>query len=296
MSVYSIKDLEHLSGIKAHTIRIWEQRYQLFSPQRTATNIRFYSDDDLKLILNIASLQHHGYKISKIVGMPRELRQQEVQKLSLANKSFEDQVTALSVAMIDLDEGYFNKIVDSNVKQIGFELTMIKIIYPFLQKIGILWMTNSINPAQEHFISHLVRQKLIVATDELKVPKNGPLFVLFLPEAELHELGLLFANFILRSRGVRTLYFGQIVPLKALEEVYHNVNPEFLFTCITSSPSSKEVQSYINSLSQKFGDSTILITGLQVIGAGLSPSSNVEQISRFEDLISFLENKIGLKQ
>lgn len=296
MSVYSIKDLEHLSGIKAHTIRIWEQRYQLFSPQRTATNIRFYSDDDLKLILNIASLQHHGYKISKIVGMPREARQQEVQRLSLANKSFEDQVNALSVSMIDLDEEYFNKIVESNVKNVGFERTMMEIIYPFLQKIGILWMTNSINPAQEHFISHLVRQKLIVATDKLKLPTNGPLFVLFLPEGELHELGLLFANFMLRSRGFRTMFFGQILPLKALEEVYHDVNPPFMFTCITSSPSSTEIQSYINTLSQKFKESTMLITGPQVVGAGLSLNSNVEQISRFQDLISFLESKIVLEQ
>lgn len=296
MSIYSIKDLEHLSGIKAHTIRIWEQRYQLFSPQRTSTNIRFYSDDDLKLILNIASLQHHGYKISKIVGMPREARQQEVQRLSLANKSFEDQVNALSVAMIDLDEVFFNKIVDSNVKNVGFERTMMEIIYPFLQKIGILWMTNSINPAQEHFISHLVRQKLIVATDKLKVPSKGPLFVLFLPDGELHELGLLFANFMLRSRGVRTLFFGQILPLKALEEVYHHVNPSFMFTCITSSPGSGEIQSYINSLSQKFKDSTILITGPQVVGAGLSQISNVEQINQFGDLITFLGNKIFQEQ
>ncbi|MFK7953177.1 MAG: MerR family transcriptional regulator [Ekhidna sp.] len=290
MSVYSIKDLEQLSGIKAHTIRIWEQRYQIFSPKRTATNIRFYNDEDLKLILNIASLQHFGYKISKIVKMTWAERQEEVRNLSVKNQSYDDQVNELSVSMIDLDETYFNQIIDTSISQIGLEKTMMEIIYPFLQKIGVLWITNSINPAQEHFISHLVRQKLIVLTNELLPAKNNsPLFVLFLPDGELHELGLLFANYMIRSRGIKTLFFGQIVPLSALEEVYQEKKPEFMFTCITANPGASDIQAYVNSISEKFKDTKILVTGPQAVNNGLKSPKNVKILSHFHDLIDIVE-------
>ncbi len=283
MSVYSIKDLEHLSGIKAHTIRIWEQRYDLFSPQRTATNIRYYNEDDLKLVLNIATLKNHGIKISKIVAMPSEMLQEEVRKVSFDSDSFEDQISSLTLAMIDMDEEEFATVLNTNISKLGFEETMMKIIYPFMRKIGVLWLTNSINPAQEHFISHLVRQKLIVATDEIK-PTNGPLYILFLPEGELHELGLLFANFLIRSNGNRTIFFGQTVPLNALEEVYHKLEPDFILTALTTTPEPGEVQNYVNKLSSKFRDSKILITGNRVIGQDLNIPENVKVINQFEDL------------
>ncbi|MEP1035359.1 MerR family transcriptional regulator [Ekhidna sp.] len=290
MSVYSIKDLEHLSGIKAHTIRIWEQRYNLFSPQRTATNIRFYNDDDLKLILNIATLKDHGIKISKIVAMPRDLLAQEVQNISFEDRSHQDQISALTLAMIDLNEDAFALILEECTKMIGFEKAMMDIIYPFMRKIGILWMTNSINPAQEHFISHLVRQKMIVATDQTISVENGSLFLLFLPEGELHELGLLFANFLLRSKGFKTIFFGQTVPLEALEEVYHKLNPQFMLTAMTTAPESKEVQKFLKNLGSKFQNCQVYVTGSRVVGQGLELPNNVELLNRFEDLISITEN------
>ncbi len=289
MSVYSIKDLEHFSGIKAHTIRIWEQRYGIFTPQRTSTNIRFYSDEDLKLILNIASLQHFGYKISKIVGMNWDERQETVRRLSVENKSYPDQVNELSVAMIDLNETYFNQILDTSVDEIGLEQTMMQIIYPFFQKIGTLWITDAINPAQEHFISHLVRQKIIVMTNQLEFSDSGPLFVLFLPDKELHELGLLFANFMIRSRGLKTMFFGQIVPIDALEEVYLEKKPEYMFSSITSSPPIDEMQSYINTLGKKFKETKILLTGPQVVNQGFSCPDNVEILGHFDSLISLID-------
>ncbi|MEO1254142.1 MAG: MerR family transcriptional regulator, partial [Bacteroidota bacterium] len=275
MSVYSIKDLEHLSGIKAHTIRIWEQRYNLFSPQRTATNIRYYNEDDLKLILNISTLKNHGFKISKIVSMPTEELQEEVKKVGFESESFEDQISALTLAMIDMDEKSFGSILNSNISKIGFEDTMMQIIYPFMRKIGVLWLTDSINAAQEHFISHLVRQKLIAATDAIEDPTNGKLYILFLPEGELHELGLLFANFLIRSNGNRTVFFGQTVPLNALEEVYHKLEPDYILTALTTTPDSSEVQGYVNKLSSKFKDAEILITGNRVVGQDLEIPENV---------------------
>lgn len=289
MSVYSIKDLEHLSGIKAHTIRMWEQRYDLFSPERTATNIRYYSDEDLKLILNIATLKNHGFKISKIVAMNQEILEQEVKKIGLSDKSYEDQISALTLAMIDMDEDLFTEILEKCKISFGFEKTMIDIIYPFMRKIGILWLTNSVNPAQEHFMTHLVRQKLIAATDEVAQNNSGPLFLLFLPEGELHELGLLFANFLLKNRGAKTIFFGQTVPLDALEEVYHKLNPEYVLTALTTTPETKEVQSYVDSLSRRFAEAQVFITGGKVIGQGLDIPDNTTVLNQFEDLMAFTE-------
>ncbi|MEQ9466293.1 MAG: MerR family transcriptional regulator [Ekhidna sp.] len=287
MSVYSIKDLEHLSGIKAHTIRIWEQRYELFSPQRTSTNIRYYNDDDLKLILNIATLKNHGYKISKIVAMPPQLREQEVRKIGEEDQTYEDQMSVLTLAMIDLDEEAFSLALEKTIEHAGFENTMIRIIYPFMRKIGILWLTNSINPAQEHFISHLVRQKVIAATDKLQINESGPLFLLFLPEGELHELGLLFANFLLRKRGAKTVFFGQTVPLEALEEVYHKLNPEYILTAMTTKPETGEVQKYITRLGKRFQECEILITGNRIVGQPLDIPKNIRIMNQFEDLLAY---------
>lgn len=289
MSFYSIKDLEHLSGIKAHTIRIWEQRYNLFSPQRTATNIRFYNDEDLKLILNISTLKNNGHKISKIVDMPADLMFDEVRRVHLDGTLLENKIHALTVAMIDLNEEEFTSILDFNIQEHGFEKTMMEIIYPFMRQIGILWLTNSINPAQEHFISHLVRQKLISATDSVQLNDNGPLFLLFLPEGELHELGLLFANYILRVRGARTLFFGQSVPLNALEEVYHKLNPNCLLTAMTTTPDPSEVQNYVDSLGKKFKDCKVYITGSRVVGHDIQLESNIEILNQFEDLEKLIE-------
>ncbi len=290
MSVYSIKDLEHLSGIKAHTIRIWEQRYNLFSPQRTATNIRFYNNEDLKLILNIASLKDHGFKISKIVAMPQDLLAEEVQKIGFKDRSHQDQISALTLAMIDLDEKGFSSILDECTEMLGFEKAMMDIIYPFMRKIGILWLTNSINPAQEHFITHLVRQKLIVATDETPMDESGVLFLLFLPEGELHELGLLFANYLLRAKGARTIFFGQTVPLDAIEEVYLKLNPEYIITALTTAPETKEVPKFIKRLGSKFQESQVYVTGSRVIGQDLEFPTNVGILNQFEDLIQLAQN------
>jgi len=290
MSIYSIKDLEHLSGIKAHTIRIWEQRYDLFSPQRTETNIRFYNEDDLKLILNISTLRNHGLRISKIVEMPSTDIFDEVRRLTLESRSFEDQIYALTKAMVDLDEPFFYETLNQNIDKYGFDKTMMEIIYPFMNKIGILWLTNAINPAQEHFISHLVRQKIIAATDQLEHNPNSPLFLLFLPEGELHELGILLANYLIRIQGIRTIFFGQTVPLNALEEVYHKLEPEFILTSMTTAPDPSEVQRYVTHLGDKFRDSEIFITGSRVIAQDLEITPKMKILHSFQELNHVIES------
>uniref|UniRef100_UPI0040471989 MerR family transcriptional regulator n=1 Tax=Algoriphagus sp. TaxID=1872435 RepID=UPI0040471989 len=292
MSTYSIKDLEQLSGIKAHTLRIWEQRYNLLQPKRTDTNIRFYDDDDLKLILNVALLNDNGVKISKIASMsPNELRE-EVMKLTERSLTHDDQIHALTICMIEMDEDRFDKILSTNILKLGFEQTMLNVIYPFMSKIGVLWQTGAINPAQEHFISNLVRQKLIVAIDGQIPQQGGKKFLLFLPEGELHEISILFASYLIKSKGHKVIYLGQSTPNDDLLSVFKLHQPEYLLTVITTSPSSEYVQEYINALADRFASAQILVTGYQVLGQDLRFPENVSQISYIRDIKDLLEELI----
>lgn len=287
MSNYSIKDLEQLSGIKAHTLRIWEQRYNIISPKRTDTNIRMYDDHDLKLVLNISLLKDHGYKISDISRLSVEELYKEVVKISDRHLNYPDQIHALTISMIDLDEERFEKIISTNILQFGFENTMIHIIYPFLSRIGTLWVTGSIGPAQEHFISNLIRQKIIVAIDGQvnKQRPNSKKYLLFLPEGELHEISLLFANYIIRARYNKVIYLGQSLPFNELAFAYNLHKPDYIFSAITSVPSNSDVQPYVNKLMQTFPESHILLTGYQVVGQDIQTDDNATIINNIEDLI-----------
>lgn len=287
MSNYSIKDLEQLSGIKAHTLRIWEHRYNIISPKRTDTNIRTYDDQDLKLVLNISLLKDHGYKISEISKLSVEEMYQEVIKISDRQLNYPDQIHALTISMIDLDEDRFEKIISTNILQFGFENTMIHIIYPFLSRIGTLWVTGSIGPAQEHFITNLIRQKLIVAIDGQvsKQRPNGKKYMLFLPEGELHEISLLFANYIIRARYNKVVYLGQSLPFNELVFAYNVHKPDYIFSAITSVPANHEAQLYVNKLAAQFPESHLLLTGYQVVGQDIQMPENGTIVNNIDDLI-----------
>jgi MerR family transcriptional regulator, light-induced transcriptional regulator len=290
MSNYSIRDLEQLSGIKAHTLRIWEQRFQLITPHRSQTNIRNYNAGHLKTILNIALLKEHGYKISKIANFTESQIQDEVLLLAGQHLNYSDQIHALTTAMLELDENHFEEVLNANVEKFGFEAVMTNIIYPFLSKIGILWITGAIGPVQEHFMSSLIRQKLVVAIDGLsKDLKAGyQTFVLYLPEGEFHEIGLLFAQYIIKSRNHKVIYLGQSLPQIDLEFVVNFHKPNYIFTAITSPPGGETVQQYLNKLSDKFVDKTILVTGHQMIDAELKLNNNVKKIAIIDNLLDIL--------
>jgi MerR family transcriptional regulator, light-induced transcriptional regulator len=287
MSHYSIKNLESLSGIKAHTLRIWEQRYHLLSPERTETNIRFYDDKDLKLILNIALLKEHGYKISEIAKLTLEELSAEVMLLFEKPLNYPEQIHALTIALIDMDEMYFEKTMATNILQLGFENTMIQIVYPFLIRIGSLWRTGSVGPAKEHFMSNLIRQKMIVAIDgqTVKPDSNSKKYILFTPEGEMHEMSILFANYILRARNNRVIYLGLSLPFDELEMVVKQHQPDFIFTALTSSLHPENVQNYLDTLANSFPNVQILITGHQVIDRGLSMAQNLKIIPNITQLI-----------
>lgn len=289
MSSYSIKDLESLSGIKAHTLRIWEQRYNIISPKRTDSNIREYDDSDLKLVLNISLLREHGYKISGIAKMSLEELNKQVMSIANVNINYPEQIHALTIAMIDMDEERFEKVMATSILQFGFENTMINIIYPFLSRIGTLWITGSIGPAQEHFISNLIRQKTIVAIDSqiVKETPHSKKFVLYTPEGELHEIGLLFANYVLRSRNHKVIYLGQSLPFIELEETFKSHKPDAIFTSITAVPTGRqEVQEYVTKMAVAFPNTEIYLTGYQVVGQDIELTPMMKVIPNVRELLT----------
>jgi DNA-binding transcriptional MerR regulator len=285
---YSIKELEHLSGIKAHTIRIWEQRYGILNPKRTDTNIRFYDDTDLKNILNISLLNEHGYKISKIAKMSCHEISDEVVNLCNTEAEHPQQMNALLVAMIEMDEERFDKLLSTVILQKGLERTMLELIYPFLNKLGLLWQTGNINPAQEHFVSNIIRQKLIVAIDGQVTAKaqTSTRFLLFLPEGELHEISLLFVNYLLRAREIHVMYLGQHLPLSDLKASVKIYQPHFICTVFTTLPEREQIQEYLNDLSRIAGNATVFVSGAQTEHAFLAFPPNITRITSLVQFIS----------
>ncbi len=281
MSRYSIRELEKLSGIKAHTIRIWEKRYGIIQPKRTNTNIRYYSNDDLKKLLNITILNRRGWKISEIAKLDNDELSEKVMNFSYNSKDTESQIEKLVIAMVDLDEAKFDQILSNAIMHDGFEQTIIRLIFPFFKKIGLLWQTGSINPAQEHFVSNLFRQKLMVAIDNLMIPdkENAKKFILFLPEDEFHELGLLFYNYLIKKSGHSVIYLGSSVPFQDLKETSKLIKPDYLFTSITTSLDNKELQKYITDLSKAFENQTIFLTGLKIQEEVIDLPSNMEVVT-----------------
>lgn len=259
MGQYSIKDLEKLARVKAHTIRIWEKRYNLFSPERTDTNIRYYSDDDLKKILNVSLLNAHGLKISKIAQLNEAQINEKVLELE-ALEGTANQVESLILAMTNLDEDRFEKVISNCILRLGFEDTMVQVILPFLKQVGILWQTNRVRPGQEHFISNLIRQKLIVAIDNhaADLKDDHKTFMLFLPEGELHEMGLLFASYLIRKHGHKVIYLGQSVPFVDLVAINEHRDPDYLLTSTLSYMSQQSMDDYLNKLSTTFAPKKIL--------------------------------------
>jgi DNA-binding transcriptional MerR regulator len=290
VSTYSIKDLEQLSGIKAHTLRIWEQRYNLLHPKRTETNIRYYDDDAVKHLLNVALLNENGQKISRIAAMAPEDIKKEVLKLTENSVALDDQIHAMTFSLIDMDEEGFEKNLTSSIRKLGFERTMIQVIHPFMKKIGVLWQTGAITPGQEHFISNLVRQKLIVAIDALGWVDDGKKFMLFLPEGELHEISLLFSHYLIKANGHRVIYLGQSTPATDLQAVHKLHDPDYMLTVLTSYPTADEAQEYIDRLSAQFPTTQILISGYQVIDRNLSFPTNVTLMNNFEDFTKILSS------
>ncbi|MBY0482714.1 MAG: MerR family transcriptional regulator [Chitinophagaceae bacterium] len=262
MHAFTIKDLENLSGIKAHTIRIWEQRYSFLNPCRTDTNIRYYSSDELKTILNIALLNKYGYKISHINRMTMPELKEKILLLSNAQAQQERIINEMIHCMVDLNVEAFEMILDNYIHAKGIEKSFTQIIFPFLERIGILWMTNHINPSQEHLATNIIRQKMILGIETIKTHiETDKTIVLFLPEGEYHELGILFMYFLLKSRGIKVIYLGANMPLKDLEYVCKLKQPSSLYSHLTSVTNNFNFEKFLINLHNRVPDLPIVISG-----------------------------------
>ena len=291
MNAFSIKDLENLSGIKAHTIRIWEQRYSFLKPQRSKSNIRFYGNEELKTILNIALLNKYGFKISHIDKMSPDEVREKIVALSYVEAFQERFINELLKFMIDLDADNFEVTLNTYIKSKGIEKAINQLIFPFLEKIGILWLTNHMNAAQEHLASNIIRQKLIVGIESITpVTQNSKCVLLFLPEGEHHELGLLYLHYLLKSRDIPVLYLGSNVPFKDLEFVAYLKKPNYIFTHLTGISGRFSFEKFIQQIQQRIPSIPFIVSGTMAQTYIRKVPPNIILKKTFEDLGTQLDN------
>ena len=263
MEQYTLNDLERLTGIRSDTIRMWERRYGISTPGRTASNRRWYSGDDLRRLINISVLNRSGMRISEIAGMTGEALAEKAAAVASVSKDNDILLDSLVIAMTLLDEAAVNEILLRSVIIKGFEKTFSLLVFPFMRKVGILWHTGFLSIGAEHFISNIFRRKLISAFDNLSpvVTERSKRVIMFLPEKEYHELGLLYYAFIVRSLGHIVLYLGQATPTNAVIEVAEKWNPEIIITGALSGLSVKDPDEFIMNLSHSLSDKRVLFAG-----------------------------------
>ncbi|HRH37990.1 MAG TPA: MerR family transcriptional regulator [Flavobacteriales bacterium] len=289
MGSYSIKDLERLSLVKAHTIRVWEKRYGLLAPERSDTNIRAYGDDDLRKLLNVSLLNNRGVKISRIAKLNDKQIQEKVLELEGSPDGPADMMENLILAMGEMDETRFERAMAVGIERLGFEQCVLQVLMPFLQRVGILWQAGAVRPGQEHFISNLIRQKVVAAIDALQVsPRERARNVfLFLPEGEMHEIGLLFSHYLVRKAGHRSVYLGQSVPFVDLVAVAERHPPSMLITSMTTTSEPSEALAYVQRLKTQFPQARVLFNSPHVIQAEELPSG-VQQVKGLASIVQAL--------
>ncbi len=285
MSTYSIKDLEKLSGIKAHTIRIWEQRYHLIEPGRTNTNIRFYSDDDLVKLMNVSLLNQNGYKISKIADLDNDQIKELILKITKELPTLFTQMSSLTRSLVEVDELMFNDIFERSVENSGFEATVEQLLFPFFEVIGNLWLSGSIIPAQEHFFTNLVRQKLIVAIDRENVKPElaRPRILFYLPEGEFHEIGMLYYNYLARKFNFEVIYLGTSIPFRDIIKMDDIRTFQIIFTSFVTAQGEGTLAKRIEKKRKSFPNKTFLVSGWQLKQEQPHLPKNFFQISSSED-------------
>ena len=290
-SNFSIKNLEHLSGIKAHTIRIWEKRYNLFEPERTNTNIRLYNLENLQKLLNVTLLYNNDYKISKIALLSPEEINENVHKLTI-NKNADDwSIGLFKLAMINFDQRLFTKTFNDLLEQFSFGEVFKNVFVPLMNEMGVLWQTNSISPSHEHFITSLVKQKIHAMCEDLQqksTRRTDRRFVLFLPDNEIHELGLLYLQYEVLNNGFQCVFLGQSVPIVSLSNLVDIGEPITFISYFTIEPAQDKIDSYLNTFSTEIIeniDSELWILGYQVQYISNKMPQKMRKFSSIDDVI-----------
>ncbi|WP_291117472.1 MerR family transcriptional regulator [Flavobacterium sp. UBA6135] len=256
-NIFSIKDLENLSGIKAHTIRIWEKRYNVLEPMRTDTNIRYYDLASLQKLLNITLLHNHGYKISKISKLSEDRIPAMVREI-ISDKSVKNHaINAFKMAMINFDHTLFFNTYNNLLAEKSFREVFYEVFIPLMNEIGLLWQTDTISPAHEHFISYLIKQKLLVNTEKIQVlepTKSDKVFILYLPSNEIHELGLMYLNYEIILSGYKSVYLGESVPIDSLKDIKRYFNNVVYISYMTVEPDKDKVNDYLKEFYEEIID------------------------------------------
>ena len=250
-SVFSIKDLENLSGIKAHTIRIWEKRYNVLEPMRTETNVRLYDLASLQKLLNITLLHDYGYKISKIASYPEEEIPVLVREIISEKSAKNHAISAFKMAMMNFDQELFFTTYAQLLSEKSFKEVFYQVFIPLMTEMGLLWQSDTISPAHEHFISYLIKQKLLINTEKLQVlrpTKTDKVFVLSLPMNEVHELGLMYLNYETLLHGYKTIYLGESVPIESLTDLKKHFESIVFVSYLTVQPDKDSVNDYVNKM------------------------------------------------
>ena len=291
---FSIKDLEHFTGIKAHTIRAWEQRYGLLNPRRTSTNIRYYTSEDLKLLLNVSLLNQNGHKISRIAAMAESEMSEALRALESAADREDHWLGMLKISMLNFDEQLFRSVSKTFEEQSGFSSLLMRLYLPFMGQIGMLWLTNAICPAHEHFVSNLIRQRLFRAVDELPPVETsyaGTVFALFLPEREIHDISLLMVHYLLRSAGYKSMFLGQSVPLEDMTQLAAQFPELHCVAYCTTYPAENGVQDYFNRVQREASNTDLKFHFAGRVFAGVeNPSEQIACHSDGQGLLSSLLN------
>ena len=268
-NVFSIKDLENLSGIKAHTIRIWEKRYNVLEPTRTDTNIRLYDLASLQKLLNITLLHNHGYKISKISKYPPEKIPQLVREIVSEKSAKSHAISAFKMAMMNFDHTKFFSTYNTLLAEKSFREVFYEVFIPLMTELGLLWQSDTITPAHEHFLSYLIKQKLMINTEKVQVlepTKLDKVFVLYLPMNEIHELGIMYLNYEILDHGYKTIYLGESVPTDSLNDLNKYFDNIIFVSYMTVQPDKEHVNDYIKEIQQTVlkDDSEIWLIGRMV--------------------------------
>lgn len=291
MQNFSIRQIEILTGIKSHTLRIWEQRYNFFKAPRKESNLRFYTNEDLKKLLSISYLYHNGWKVSKIASLSETDIAEEVGKISIEKENYQTAVHHLLKAAIDFNEASFVAMLNKLSEKIGFEKLVVDVCYPYLMRVGLLWDTNKIIPAQEHFASYIIQNRIVSETEKLAPSQDGdPEIILYCPEKEYHELPLLFINYLLRKHGWRVLYLGINITLEDLKEAVQIGGIQYLYLHLITNFTGIFIDDYFELLRKTFPDKMILASG-----KGIEQSQRnfvgLHLLRRDEEIYRFIEKR-----
>jgi DNA-binding transcriptional MerR regulator len=289
MSTYSMAQIVALTGVKAHTLRKWETRYSFLAPERTDTNIRYYTDVQLKKLMNISILTRNGYRISNIDKMS-EADINSIIADKLIHGTQEDDISALIVSTLEMDEVAFDEVLNVQIKKNGLLTATTKIIYPFLNQIGVLWGINKVMPAQEHFVSNLIKKKMFSAIDQLPIAdKKSPVILMFLTENEHHEIGLLLAYYVARKMGWKVYYLGQNVPTENIKQVIEVVKPKLMLSMFIT-PTHESIKTRLDTI-LKQTEIPLLISGNPEIIESLRDDKRITYLTHPDELLSKLKEQ-----